>query len=202
MLIVVRHGRTAANAGGLLQGRIDNPLDPVGERQAAAIGEVVRTLDRPRLVASPLLRARQTAVHVAQAAGLPADEVTIDERFIELDYGSFDGVPVRDVPAATWAAWRADPTFAPPGGESLASLQDRVETACRDLAAEAAERDVVVVCHVSPMKAAVAWALGVGPETSWRMHVAQAAICRVRTAPGNPSLTSFNETLHLAGIGE
>lgn len=196
MLIIVRHGRTTANATGLLQGRADNPLDPVGRQQAAAIAAALAGLERPRVISSSLVRARQTAEIVA--SGLAAAPATVDDRFIELDYGHLDGTPVRDVPAETWAAWRADPHFVPPGGESLAALQARVEDGCAELRAEAAERDVVVVSHVSPIKAVVAWALGVGPATSWRMQVAQAAICRVRTAPGNPSLTSFNEVGHLS----
>ena len=192
-LILVRHGRTTANAGGLLQGHVDNPLDELGRRQAEAIAAALGGLDDPRVVSSPLLRARQTA----EAMGLPVD---IEERFIELDYGALDSVPVRDVDAATWARWRSDPDFVPAGGESLATLQRRVEEVCVALSAEAGERDVVVFSHVSPIKAAVAWALGVGPETSWRMNVGQATISRIRTAPGNPALLAFNADWHLEGL--
>ncbi|MBM3684762.1 MAG: histidine phosphatase family protein [Actinobacteria bacterium] len=196
MLIVVRHGRTAANAAGLLQGRVDNPLDDVGRAQAAAIADVLVGCAHPLVVSSPLLRARETADAVAHRLGAP---VQIDDRFLELDYGLLDGVPTKDVGADVWARWRVDPEFAPEGGESLAALQHRVEDACRDLAALAAERDVLVFSHVSPIKATVAWALGVGPATTWRMHVAQATITRVRTAP-TTALTSFNEVAHLNGI--
>ncbi|MFN0028775.1 MAG: histidine phosphatase family protein [Acidimicrobiales bacterium] len=192
MLILVRHGRTVANATGLLQGRIDNPLDPVGSQQARAIAATLSPLVSPRVLSSPLQRARQTAAALGVA-------VEIDERFIELDYGTLDGVPVRDVGAEVWARWRADPGFVPAGGESLADLQARVEGACAELAAEAAERDVVVFSHVSPIKAVVAWALGVGPETSWRMTLGQATITRVRTG-GVPALVSFNEDTHLSTV--
>ncbi len=192
MLILVRHGRTLANATGLLQGRIDNPLDPVGEQQARAIAASLAPLVSPRVISSPLQRARQTAGALGVA-------VEIDERFIELDYGALDGVPVRDVGAEVWARWRADASFVPGGGESLADLQARVDGACEELAAEAAERDVVVFSHVSPIKAVVAWALGVGPETSWRMTLGQATITRVRTG-GVPALVSFNEDTHLQTI--
>jgi broad specificity phosphatase PhoE len=99
-----------------------------------------------------------------------------------------------------WARWRSDPHFVPTGGESLADLQQRVEDGCGAWAATATERDVVVVSHVSPIKAVVAWAMGVGPETSWRMQVAQAAISRVRTGPGTPAVITFNETHHLADL--
>lgn len=192
-LIMVRHGRTTANASGLLQGHVDNPLDELGRAQAAAIAAALSDLNQPRVLSSPLLRARQTA----EAMGLA---VEIDERFIELDYGALDSVPVRDVDAETWARWRQDAHFVPAGGESLAALQARVEQACGALAADAAERDVVVFSHVSPIKASVAWALGVGPDTSWRMNLGQATITRIRTAPGKPSLLSFNADAHLVGL--
>src|SRR5690606_31267200 len=122
-----------------------------------------------------------------------APDVAVDERWIELDYGVLDGVPVSDVPAATWASWRNDVTWTPEGGESLAALGERVREACTDLAAEARERDVVVVSHVSPIKAAVAWALDVGEAVAWRMWVAPASISRIGWSGTQPSLRSFNE---------
>lgn len=188
MLILLRHGRTAANAAGLLQGRVDNPLDDHGRRQAAASAA---SLGRPiRVVSSPLSRARQTA----DAFGVPLE---IDDRWIELDYGAWDGRPVRDIPAELWANWRGDPTFLPPGGESLVDLQHRVEAAIGDLAEAAMEQDIVVVTHVSPIKAALAWALGGGASMSWRMHVSQASISRIRTGVPSPAMLSFNEVAHL-----
>ena len=136
-LILVRHGRTTANAAGLLQGHIDNPLDELGVRQAAAIAVALAGLDRPRVLSSPLLRARQTA----SALQLP---VQVEDRFIELDYGGLDGLAVRDVDAATWARWRAEPDFVPAGGESLARLQARVEQACAEALADGLELRVVL----------------------------------------------------------
>jgi broad specificity phosphatase PhoE len=124
-------------------------------------------------------------------------EVEVDERWIELDYGVLDGLPLADVPPDTWTHWRSDVSWAPEGGESLAALGERVRRACADLAAEAADADVVVVSHVSPIKAAVAWALGVGDEVAWRMWVAPASITRIGITAGHPSLRSFNEVSHL-----
>jgi broad specificity phosphatase PhoE len=192
VLIVVRHGRTEANASGLLLGRrLDPALDHLGERQALAVAAALRA--PARVVSSPLRRARQTA----EALGQP---VEIDERWVELDYGDLDGTPLRDVPADVWAAWRADPTLAPGGGESLVALGARVREACADLAEAAASVDVVVVTHVSPVKAALAWALGVGDEVAWRAYVAPASITRIATAGAQPSLQAFNGCTHLDGL--
>jgi len=199
VIVVVRHGRTAANAGGLLLGHADPPLDDTGVRQAGALAAACAALDVARVVTSPLTRCRATADAVAAGLGHAAP-VEVDDRWVELDYGELDGLPLRDVPATTWAAWRADVTWAPPGGESLAALGSRVRAACADLADQAAHRDVVVVSHVSPIKAAVAWALGVGDEVAWRMWVAPASITRIGVGPdGSPSLRGFNELAHLAG---
>ena len=74
-------------------------------------------------MSSPLGRCRQTAARVAEAVGVP---VEVDERWIELDYGELDGRPTSEVPAETWAAWRADLEWGPPGGESIAALGRRV----------------------------------------------------------------------------
>ena len=195
MIVVVRHGRTAANAGGLLLGRADPSLDAEGARQAAALGAACAGLDVARVVTSPLGRCRGTADAIAAAAGGVAVEV--DERWIELDYGELDGVPFADLPAELWSAWRADVTWCPPGGESLAALGRRVRAGAESLVGEARDRDVVVVSHVSPIKATVAWALGVGDEITWRMWVAPASITRIGCSGPSPSLRSFNEMAHL-----
>jgi alpha-ribazole phosphatase len=184
VLILVRHGRTALNATGRLQGRIDEPLDDVGELQAKAVAERVGPVDE--LIASPLIRARQTA----EAFGVP---YRVDERWIELSYGEYEGVPVTDVPSEAWRRWREDPAFEPAGGESMATLDTRVREACEDVAARAADRTVAVVSHVSPIKTAVAWALGAGIEISWRTHLSHASICRIDIRRTGPILLTFNE---------
>jgi broad specificity phosphatase PhoE len=106
---------------------------------------------------------------------------------------------VADVPAEVWARWRAEEDFAPPGGESLAALDRRVRAACEDLVPAARAGTVVVFTHVSPLKAAVAWALGVGGATSWRTRVDPASVTRIDVAGPVPVLRSFNETAHLVG---
>jgi len=199
MIVVVRHGRTVSNAAGLLLGRADPDLDELGIDQARRLGAALGHEAGPavdRIVTSPLARTRQTAAAVAAATGAA---VTVDERFVELDYGEWDQRPLADVAADEWAAWRADVAFAPPGGESLAELGRRVRSGLDDLAEEARDRTIVVVTHVSPIKAAVAWAVGGTDEMAWRMFVAPASITRIATSVGAPSLHTFNDCSHLAG---
>ncbi|HYN31767.1 MAG TPA: histidine phosphatase family protein, partial [Ilumatobacteraceae bacterium] len=70
----------------------------------------------------------------------------------------------------------------------------RVRAGCDDLLARASSENVVVVSHVSPIKSAVAWALGVGIDISFNCHLDQAAVCRIAVRGGRPILRTFNET--------
>ena len=193
--MLVRHGESTGNAEGLLLGRIDSPLTERGLEQVRSLSDTVA--GATRLISSPLARARDTAQ--ALGTGLP---VEVDERWIEVDYGELEGTPLRDVPAELWARWRADPTFSPPGGESLAAVAERVRSACDELFARPDEGargddDVVVVSHVSPIKAAVAWALGAGDAVVWRLYLATASITRIGWGSDGPVLHRYNETVSL-----
>lgn len=189
MLIFLRHGRTAANEAGLLQGRLNQDLDDIGRVQAtSAAAHIAAAFDVDAVISSPLKRAQQTAA----AFELP---VETDERFIELSYGVYEGVPHADVPSEVWQNWRRDYGYVPEGGESLAALDERVRGACDELVERAAHQNVVVVSHVSPMKSAVAWALGVDIGISWNCHLDHASICRVDIRGRRPVLTAFNETI-------
>ena len=191
MLFLVRHGRTAINVGNKLQGRIDHPLDEVGRQQAVEIASVFKGIDR--VISSPLIRATQTA----DAFGLP---VKVDPRFIELDYGDFDGMLQKDVPALTWKQWRHDYNFRPPNGETLIELDLRVRDALNELVEEARTANIVVVSHVSPIKAAIAWTIGTDVGSCWRMLLDRASISRIEITENGPSMRGFNDTSHLETI--
>ena len=197
MITFVRHGQTAINRDGRLQGRLDARLSDTGVAQAGALAAGLEHDPVIRVVSSPLLRARETAAAIAAAHGL---EVETDERLIELDYGEWDGVPLRLVPPEDWAKWRADATFAPPGGESLVEVQDRVASFCADFV-NGSETVIVAVSHVSPIKAAVCVALGRDPLLTWRMQLSLASITRIGGRPdGTPFLLTYNEVAHLTSL--
>lgn len=208
MLLLVRHGESEGNAAGLLLGRIESPLTPAGHRQAAAVarqvsgrepdaraGAPVASEGVSRVVSSPLGRARQTAAAVAATCGVAAVEV--DERWVELDYGDLDGRPMASVPPDLWARWRHHPELIPAHGESLVALGRRVRSALAELGHGTdswfgMHRHLVVVSHVSPIKAAVSWALGVADETVWRMWLAPGSVTVVGWGSDGPSLRAYN----------
>ena len=192
MIAFVRHGQTAMNRDGRLQGRLDAPLSELGGAQAAALATYLAAEPVARVISSPLVRAFDTAGAIARAHDA---EVVADERLIELDYGDWDGIGLRDVPAADWAAWRADPSFTPPNGESLKAVTARMESFCSECNTDEL---VVAVSHVSPIKAAVCIALGVDESVTWQMQLGVASVTRIGARPdGGAYLLSFNETGHL-----
>ena len=194
MIVLVRHGRTDANARGLLLGRADPALDHEGRLQAARLAAAPGRSET-RVVSSPLARCRQTAELIVAASehDVPLD---VDEAWIELDYGAFDGLGAGDVPADTWAAWRADVAWAPEGGESLAAPapgSDRRVRPWRRRPASGRGRGDACVAREGGGRGA----LGVGDEVAWRMWVGPASISRIGFVGSSPSLRSFNEVAHL-----
>lgn len=191
MLLLVRHGETDANRAGLHLGRADPPLTEHGREQAERLVRWLPPADA--VVTSPLLRARETAAALGARSGV---EVEVDERWVELDYGPLDLQPIgagmqRDM----LDRWRDDAAFAPPGVETAAAVSARVGAACDELVERAASSVVVVVSHVSPIKAAIGWALGTDPfglSLTGRLFVEDAAVSRIDVVDGLPVVRWFN----------
>jgi broad specificity phosphatase PhoE len=190
-VVFVRHGQTDANRNGVLLGRLDPPLNDAGREQAAAVAARVSRLEPVRVVTSPLVRAVETAEIVASACA--AREVRVDARLIEVDYGEYDGLPLGELPEDLVWKWRNDADFAPPGGESLASVGTRMGEYTSEVLDTLADGPVVAVSHVSPIKAAVLWALGLPDLYAWRLRLDNASVTRLAPGPDGPVLLSFNE---------
>jgi broad specificity phosphatase PhoE len=193
VIVFVRHGQTEVNREGRFQGRLDPPLTDLGAEQARLVARGLADCGAELVLTSPLQRASDTARAIAEAVGVT---VEVDERLVEIDYGDWDGQPLGSVSRAQWARWRDDADFTPPGGESLVAVGERVARFCADRLR--ADSIVVAVSHVSPIKAAVAWALGAHTDATWRMHLDVASVSRIdRRGDGPPLLISYNEVAHL-----
>ena len=146
----------------------------------------------------PMRRAMRTAEEVAAASGAP---VEADEDFRETDFGAWDGLTfaeVRERWPAELTAWLADPSVAPPGGESFLDVSARVSGALRRVLAGHRGQTVLIVSHVTPIKTLVAAALLAPPPALYRMHLDVAALCQVDWYADGPAvLRSFNDTGHL-----
>ncbi len=151
MIWLARHGETADNADGRVQGSIDTPLNDRGREQARQLGERAAGLGVSALYSSQLARALETAQIVGERLGL---EPIVDERFAESRRGEWEGRLLseleRDEPES-WRAWRTgQQDFRFPGGESLGEHVARVGDALREV-----EQPALVVCHGGTVRAAL-----------------------------------------------
>jgi len=191
VLILLRHGQTATNAQGLLVGRSDPPLTELGRTQARALASVLENVGA--LVSSPLRRARETA-----ALAVPQRTAVIDDAFIEVDYGTLEGTSLASVPAPLWRSFATDHDVALGGGESLADVDRRVHARLQEWMDDAtsllhsASEHLVVVSHVSPIKSALAWALGAPGSIAWRSQLVNGSLTTITSRRGEPVLINFN----------
>jgi len=197
--LLLRHGQTEMSAQRRFAGRGDIPLTSAGLQQAAAVA--ARLAQRggiDAVVTSPLRRALRTAEAVAETAGVP---LAVDPDLVETDFGEWEGLTFGEVLArwpAEMAAWQADVSAAPPGGESFAAVARRVAVALDRLLAERTGETVVVVSHVTPIKTLVCRALTAPPAAMFRMHLDVAALCEAAWFADGPALLrSLNDTAHL-----
>lgn len=198
-LILVRHGRTTANASGVLAGRTPGVrLDATGADQAARTGERLAVVPLARVVTSPLERCRQTARAIVAAH--PAEVQTSTDRGItECDYGEWQGRPIKELAKdKLWKVVQAQPSAATfPGGESMVAMQARAVSAVRRLDAEveAAHGPHAVWCAVSHgdiIKSVLADALGMHLDLFQRIGVDPASVSIVRYTPTRPYVLATN----------
>jgi broad specificity phosphatase PhoE len=196
--LLLRHGQTPMSVQKRYSGRSDPPLTDAGVRQAGAAAKRLASAGIDAIVSSPLQRTVRTAEEVAAVTGIP---VTADEGFRETDFGAWEGLTfaeVRERWPADMTAWLADPSVAPPGGESFAQVSERVTAALRRVLAERGGQTVLIVSHVTPIKTLVAAALLAPPAALYRMHLDVAALCEIDWYADGPAvLRSFNDTAHL-----
>ena len=140
-LYIARHGETAWNAENLVCGRTDLPLTERGMEQARLLAENAVGKGIEVIIASPLLRARQTAQAVSDAIGVP---VEIDQRLIELDFGIFEGKSRKD-PGFAYTRTQFPTRY--PGGESAFQMAHRVYSCLEDVKQKYAGKTVLLVCH-------------------------------------------------------
>ena len=135
---LARHGQTALNESGVLRGLLDPPLDETGLRQAALLAKALGARQPSLVVASPLLRARQTAQPVAGYASLP---VATDDLLVDRDYGPWAGTPRQDV-IDRWGS-----VDAAPGVEARSAVRARAIDGLTGIAQRHAAATVVAVSH-------------------------------------------------------
>ncbi|XAZ32901.1 MSMEG_4193 family putative phosphomutase [Paenarthrobacter ureafaciens] len=198
-VILVRHGRTTANATGLLAGRAAGvDLDEIGRGQAALTGERLAAVPVVGVVSSPLERCLQTARFILdRQTGSPYAPVEPD--LTECDYGQWQGRALSDLATEKlWPVVQTQPSAVVfPGGEAMAAMQARSVAAIRrhDAAFEAEHGPGAVwvaVSHGDVIKSILADALGMHLDLFQRISVGPASVSIVTYGANRPSVHATN----------
>ncbi|WP_031075417.1 bifunctional RNase H/acid phosphatase [Streptomyces sp. NRRL WC-3742] len=200
--VLLRHGETPLTPEKRFSGSggSDPELSDKGRWQAERAAEALAARGSVQaVVASPMLRTRQTAEIVAARLGL---DVRYEDGLREVDFGDWEGLTFAEVQQRhpdDLTAWLGSTKARPTGStESFASLTHRAGVARDKILARYAGKTVLVVSHVSPIKTLVRLALGAPPDSLFRMELSAASICAVQYyADGNASLRLLNDTSHL-----
>jgi probable phosphomutase (TIGR03848 family) len=198
-VILVRHGRTTANATGVLAGRTAGVrLDGIGRAQAIRTAERLAVIPLVGVVSSPLERCRQTARAILDLqTGSPV--TPLDKGITECDYGDWQGRALSDLSREPlWSVVQSQPSAVVfPGGESLAGMQSRaVSTIRRHDAAFEAEHGPgavwVAVSHGDIIKSILADALGMHLDLFQRITVGPASVSIIRYGANRPDVIATN----------
>ena len=176
-IYIIRHGETALNAGGVMQGRIDEPLNENGRKLAALTGLGMKEIRFDACISSPLSRAVETAEIVLRESG-NALPIRIDDRLLEMDFGEIDAKKITemgDVSLSFFLEPFQFPGF--PNGETIRDLCQRTQPFLKELIAKDDGKTYLISTHGCVMRAMVN-DLMEDPEDFWLGH-----------APYNCSLT-------------
>ena len=197
-VLLVRHGRTKANADGVLAGWTPGVhLDEKGVEQAQRVAERLAPVPLAAVISSPLERTQQTADAI-QAAQQPSVARHADERFAECRYGDWTGRPLKELSKEPlWKVVQGHPSavvFPGQDGESMIAMQHRAVSAVREWnQALGGEAIYAVVSHGDVIKAIVADALGMHLDQFQRIQVDPCSVSVISYTPMRPFVVRMND---------
>ncbi|MGC9136998.1 histidine phosphatase family protein [Caldivirga sp.] len=166
-IYLVRHGESTLNREGILQSRDINvgPLTEKGRLEALCAARFLKnnTKGISRIIASPLLRARETASIIA---GEIKVDLTIDERVREVEMGKWEMMKINDIGPDFLKYSRNPLKYPPPGGEDAESVLGRMINVINE-----AKENIVVVSHYQPIASLITHVVGSSQSNIYRIRI-------------------------------
>jgi len=203
-LILIRHAETANNRDSLVQGQADIPLSPLGEQQAAALGDWLRQTPLHAVIASPLRRALTTAEAVAAGRGLA---VETDPALMEMHVGAMEGLSSAAMRAThpeflrAWGTESGSTLEMPGGGESLTQVQARAWRVVERLHHAYPDETVALVSHNFVLGCMLTRALELPLTAFRRFRFSVSGASTLHFRADRTVLVRFNDTCHLDRAG-
>ena len=197
-IIAIRHGETAWNVDTRLQGHLDIGLNTKGAWQAGQVARALAGEAVQAIYTSDLQRAWHTANAIAQTTEAP---MVASRDLRERCFGSFEGKTYVEL-EAQWPEdalrWRKrEPDWAPPGGESLLALRQRISRTLAVMAQQHLGGQIVLVAHGGVLDVLYRLATGQELQAPRTWHLGNAAINRLLWASEGLTLVGWGDTAHL-----
>ncbi len=197
-VVLIRHGRSTANAEGVLAGRAEGvELDDVGREQAYRLGDLLADAQITASYRSPSLRCRQTATLLGHS------EAEVLAGLDECDYGSWTNRPLVELGAEPlWSTIQQEPSaVAFPNGESMLEMRARAVAAVESIRARHQEGGtVLVVSHGDVIKSILSDALAQNFDDFQRLNVSPASVSIVHYGHGRPFVICMNANSDVAAL--
>lgn len=198
-LLLVRHGETTWNVEGRYQGRQESSLSERGRKQASAVARALVRSGARAVLTSPLSRALDTALVIADGLGLATQ---VDERLIEISHGRWEGLTLAEI-EQRWPELRRLWVRAPeqvvfPDGESLSDVDRRLRSFLGDQTA--ANATVVAVTHDVVVRLAVLVARGWGLSRYNDVRIDNASITELAVTAGRVIVSRVGDASHLGAL--
>jgi len=198
---LVRHGTTDWNKEEIFRGRVDCKLNETGQAEARALAEYFADIPLTAIYSSPLSRAMETGQAIAEAKGL---RVISDPNLIDIDFGEWHGLPLREVRVKysdLYRLWRERPeaiTFS--GGENLARVRARAWEGLQKVVQENPEKTALIISHRVVAKVLICAALGLDDSHFWHIKQDTTAVNCFEYSRGIFVTSLINDTCHLKPI--
>lgn len=200
-IILVRHGQTLWNKEEIFRGRIDIDLNETGLEQAKLLARALSRFQINAIYSSPLKRAVNTATPVANYQQI---EVNIDEHFIDMNYGHWEGKSCEEIKetfTTLYQKWiKAPHLLRIPDGETLDEVRIRVVTGLNQILTKHKEETIVIVSHRVVNKVLICALLGLDNSSFWQIRQDTACYTIFNYEDNNFTLILHNESCHLKSL--
>lgn len=194
-MILMRHGQADNNVNRILVGRhIESHLTEYGKQQVLDTAKYLGEISIDKVLVSPVVRTIETAEIVCEYLGL---DYQIDERLYEIELGRLVGMNYEEIISKYGNLFlefytENEAALTPYGVESFASIKQRIKNILDEMAETYSDRNVLMISHLDPIKAAIAIILDLKPESLYKWQIRNASLTILKNDNKAYTLTGVN----------
>lgn len=200
IIYILRHGETALNAKGVMQGWLDEPLNENGRKLAVLSGQAMKGIHFDHCISSPFIRAKETAEIILRESGNAA-EMQLDDRIREINFGDLEGKGLSEMGKDGYLFYTDPFRFVGfPNGESIRDVCERTQAFLKELIARDDGKVYLVSTHGCAMRAMVN-DLNDEPSDYWFGHAPyNCSVTIVEAEGGKARITDVDKVYYDASL--